>query len=60
MPDEQKDDPLSAFSFTLEIDSVNVGMFKSVSGIESSVEITEVRQSDAKGKVHLILSLIHI
>ena len=54
MSDAKQPDPLVAFSFALEIDNVNVGMFKSVSGLESSIEVTEVRQSDNKGRVHLI------
>ena len=43
-------DPLVGFSFALELDGVAVAMFKTVSGLESSIDVTELRQTTKEGK----------
>src|SRR4051794_32428093 len=51
---DAKNDPLVAFGFALEIQGVTIGMFKSVSGMETTVEVTEIRQTDTQGRTQLM------
>ncbi|MCU1497448.1 MAG: hypothetical protein JWM47_1401 [Acidimicrobiales bacterium] len=46
-------DPMVAFAFALEFEGVTLAMFKSVSGMETTVEVTEVRQVGSDGKTNV-------
>ncbi|HVX16570.1 MAG TPA: phage tail protein [Acidimicrobiales bacterium] len=48
MPKAQ--DPFLHLNFALEVQGISVAMFKSVSGLESTIEVSEVRQQTADGK----------
>lgn len=50
MSDAKTADPLVGFSFGLELDGVVVAFFKSVSGLESTIDVTELRQTTPDGK----------
>ncbi|MCU0499672.1 MAG: phage tail protein [Anaerolineae bacterium] len=45
-------DPYSAFNFTLEVDSVIIGGFSEISGLEAEVEVAEYREGGRNAYIH--------
>ena len=48
---DEANTPLVAYAFGLEMEGVQVAEFKSISGLETTVEVTELRQAGADGKI---------
>lgn len=50
MPTASREDPLTGFTFAIEIDSISLAYFQECSGLESENEVVEHKAVDKSGK----------